>query len=260
MAEILRVVRLSARMVHFDLDGVLVDSTAAVEKSWAEWAASNQIDADDLLKKVHGRKAEEVLLDYVEAIDIAAHMASLVASEIKFASKRIVPGARELCCALPIDTWSVVTSAPRELAISRLVDGGLPVPRVLVCAEDVRRGKPAPEGFLRAADLAKCEPERCLVIEDAPAGIAAGKAAGMRVLALAFRWCCNLTGGLNTINLNKLHSFLSEIEQLLDSLIGRSSAHHQQVVHSFRSLIEAQQEILIKSCSYTTFLENFFGA
>ena len=105
-----------------------------------------------------------------------------------------LPGAASLLESLPADRWAVATSGSRRLATTRLAHGGLPLPRVLVTAEDVERGKPDPQPYLAAAAALGAEPSRCLVVEDAPAGIAAGKAAGAAVLAVTTTFAASALG------------------------------------------------------------------
>jgi mannitol-1-/sugar-/sorbitol-6-phosphatase len=96
----------------------------------------------------------------------------------------VMPGATKLLKSLPPERWCVVTSGTRRLAMSRLEAGNLPVPEVLISADDVVNGKPNPEPYLKGAETLKMKPAECLVIEDAPAGIDAAHAAGMKVVAL----------------------------------------------------------------------------
>lgn len=175
----------SCKAILFDMDGTLVNSTKAVEAIWSEWAARNHVDVDHILAISHGRRTVDTLRDVAPHLDLEAEAHLLEGQEIEWRDGvEEVAGARALITGLPADRWAVVTSASRVLAEARLHMAGLPIPRVLVCSDDVVNGKPHPEGYLRAADALGVEPADCLVLEDTPAGIGAGLAAGMQVLAL----------------------------------------------------------------------------
>ncbi|MFD5868701.1 HAD family hydrolase [Corynebacterium sp. NPDC060344] len=170
----------------FDIDGTLVDSTPAVERSWRTWATENGFDGDEILAVSHGRRTEDTLADLL-APDLV-RPAYLRMSELEMGdldSVVALPGAAELLASLPRDRWAAVTSGARELMSARLTAAGLPVPDVMVTAEDVEAGKPDPAGYLLAAEQLGAEPSDCLVIEDAPAGLEAGTRAGCRVIAVA---------------------------------------------------------------------------
>jgi sugar-phosphatase len=169
-----------------DMDGTLVDSTASVERQWRRWAVRHGLDPEPILKVAHGRRAQETMRE------VAPHLASDSAAarfDEEEAEDRegvaAIAGAAAFLAQLPPSQWAVVTSANRPLAIDRLATAGLSVPAILVGADDVVHGKPDPEGFLLAARLLGVAPERCLVIEDTPFGLRAGRAAGMQVLAIA---------------------------------------------------------------------------
>ena len=170
----------------FDMDGVLVDSRAVVERTWQRWAAERHpIDLVKLLHVAHGRKARDTLLIMAPSLATDEEVAWLDATELAdVEGLRVLPGARELTATLPRDRWAIVTSCGRDLARVRLGSAGVPEPDVLVVAEEVKRGKPAPDGYRLGAERLGFEPRDCIVFEDAPAGVAAGKAAGARVLAL----------------------------------------------------------------------------
>jgi len=172
--------------VLFDMDGVLVDSRAVVERTWRRWAERHDLDADRLFRTVHGRRTSEALADIAPGMDIATETAWLDAAEFDdLEGITAVPGAAALVDALPDGRWGVVTSAGRELAQKRLRAAGLPAePPVLITSADVERGKPAPDGYLQAAGDLGVRPGDCLVFEDARPGIAAAKAAGAQVVAL----------------------------------------------------------------------------
>ena len=169
----------------FDLDGVLVDSTAFVELQWRRWASARGLRAEPFLRVCHGRRALETIRIAAPDLDAEAEVRALVPEdEPEAAPLEPLPGALRLLDALPPQTWAVATSGPRTTATSRLRRAGLPVPTVMVCAEDVTRGKPSPDAYLLAArELGESTPD-CLVVEDAPAGVQAARAAGMRVVGL----------------------------------------------------------------------------
>jgi sugar-phosphatase len=175
----------SCDAVLFDMDGTLVDSNACVEKLWREWAAPHNVDIGHLLSVCHGRRNRDVIRDVAPQLDAARESARFDAREIlERDGIRAVTGAAAFLAALPPACWAVVTSASRELATVRLECAGLPIPDVLICADDVRRGKPDPEGYTLAARRLGVPPERCLVVEDTPPGLAAGISAGMKVLGV----------------------------------------------------------------------------
>ncbi len=197
--------------VLFDLDGVLIDSTAAVVRQWRRFADEHRLDPSVVLARVHGRRT----IDCVREL-----LAGREQSEINRAASRLdqrdliddhdivaLPGARELLVALPSHRWACLTSASSELAQARLKAAGLPLPPVLVGAESVVNGKPDPEGYLRAAELLRLPIQRCVVFEDAPAGIDAGHAAGAIVVALT-----------TTHSLDQLRTAASAIDHIVPDL------------------------------------------
>jgi mannitol-1-/sugar-/sorbitol-6-phosphatase len=169
----------------FDLDGVLVDSRSVVERTWRRWAERHQLDPLPLLEVAHGRRARDTLRMVVPSLATDAEVEWLDATELADREGlRPVPGAGQFLSVLPPDRWAVVTSCGRTLARLRLESAGLPVPEVLIVAEEVKQGKPAPDGYRLGASRLGYNPADCLVFEDAPAGIMAGRAAGARVVGL----------------------------------------------------------------------------
>ncbi|MBZ5720280.1 MAG: HAD family hydrolase [Acidobacteriia bacterium] len=171
--------------ILFDLDGVLVDSTRSVTRQWRIWAKDNGIDPEKLLEIAHGRRTAEtvrLLAPHLAAEEEARMLETREAADTDGVT--VMPGAAALLQAIPAGCWCVVTSGTRHLATSRLRLGRLPIPDVLVTADDVVNGKPDPEPYLKGARLLGMSPEECLVIEDTPAGIEAGHAGGMKVIAL----------------------------------------------------------------------------
>lgn len=171
--------------VLFDLDGVLVDSLQVVERAWRRWAREQGLPADEVLAVVHGRTAREVIGMFAPHLD-AAEQAVLVGGyeERHGGELTALPGARECVGIACQGRWAVVTSGAKALAVSRLAAVGLPVPEVLVTADDVTFGKPHPEPYRRAAAALGVPGARCVVVEDAPMGVLAAKRAGMTVLAV----------------------------------------------------------------------------
>jgi sugar-phosphatase len=177
---------LACEAVLFDMDGTLVDSTACVEVTWRRWAERHGLDFHAFMHRAHGRQNHETLQMVAPHLNTPAELAALVKAEEECREGVVaVAGAAELIAALPATRWAVVTSAWRRLAEIRLGCAGLPVPAVLVTAEDAARGKPYPDGYLAAAARAGVAPARCVVIEDSPVGIQAGRAAGMAVVGIA---------------------------------------------------------------------------
>ena len=177
--------RFECSAVIFDLDGVLVDSAAYVEQQWRRWASARGLRAEPFLRVCHGRRALETIRLAAPHLDAEAEVAAFrPAEEAEAGPMGPLAGATRLLAALPTGCWGVATSGSRAAASARLRRAGLPLPRVLVCAEDVARGKPSPEVYLLAAARLETAPSECLVLEDAPAGIQAARAAGMSVVGL----------------------------------------------------------------------------
>jgi len=176
---------LSRKVILFDLDGVLVHSVPSSIRSWSRWAEFHNLDADEVLATVHGRRAVDVMQEFVPHLPAKQECQRLEEIEINDTSDVVAtPGAVELLSMLPEDNWAIVTSGSQAIATARIKAAGLPFPRVLVSADDVSQGKPHPEGYLMGGSLLSAAPEECLVIEDAVAGIHAAHAAGISVLAV----------------------------------------------------------------------------
>ena len=169
----------------FDLDGVLIDSNPAVSRVWSAWAEERGFDPAEVVAHAHGRPSLATVRKYLPTADHEAENREVERREIKDVEGVVLlPGARELLQSLPPDRWTIATSCTRPLAEVRLRAAGLPVPERLVTSTDVTHGKPNPEPFLKAAAKLGFPASACVVLEDVPAGIRAGKAAGSRVIAL----------------------------------------------------------------------------
>lgn len=174
------------RAVLFDVDGVLLDSYAGYREVWSRWCLLREVDLELAWAATHGRRPVETVAE------VAPH---LTPDEEYVVLKRLLDevgdlfpafeAAGPLLHALPLNSWAVVTSGQRHTVLARFEAHGLPQPSVFVDGDDVAEGKPSPEGYLKAASLLGVRPADCLVVEDAPAGVRAGKAAGMTVLAVA---------------------------------------------------------------------------
>jgi sugar-phosphatase len=171
--------------VLFDMDGTLVDSTLCVERTWREWASRHGLDVEELLKVAHGRQNRDAIRLVAPHLETPAELAYLASAEEDCRDGIVaVPGAHSLLDRLPLDRWAVVTSAWKKLAEIRLRCARLPIPSVLITADDIERSKPDPAGYLAAAARLGVVPSSCLVIEDTRAGIEAAIAAGMMVVGI----------------------------------------------------------------------------
>jgi mannitol-1-/sugar-/sorbitol-6-phosphatase len=200
---------LQVRAVLFDMDGTLVTSDEAVERAWTIWAHEFGVDATAVLAIAHGSPAEATVERMLPELDAAARTkAANRQLELQYddlSDVSAAPGATELLAVierlgLP---WAVVTSADRQLAKARLGAAGIDAP-VLVTVEDITKGKPDPEGYLRAAELLETPPTDCLVVEDAEVGLQAGRAAGAMTAALK-----GLSGDVNLTDLHQLADLLA---------------------------------------------------
>jgi sugar-phosphatase len=180
--------KIRAQAMLFDNDGTLVSSLESVERCWTRWAGEYGITAEAFAAvELHGRTAAEVAADLLPAAlvpEAVARIEQLEVDDVPDGGVRLLPGTRDFLDALPADRWAVVTSATRRLAEARLGAVGI-LPKTLVAADDVTRGKPDPEPYLLAARSLGVDPADCVVFEDAPAGLRAGRAAGMTTVALA---------------------------------------------------------------------------
>jgi sugar-phosphatase len=180
---------ISAAALLIDLDGTLVDSHASIMRAWSRWATDNGVDPAHVQAIMPGRTATAVMREVrpdLAASELARQERLVLDWQVADnGDVTALAGAYDLLAALPIDRWAVVTACDRRLARARLHAAGLPIPQVLVGCDTVATSKPDPAGYLTAARALNTAPGQCLVIEDAAAGVAAGLAAGMRVLAVA---------------------------------------------------------------------------
>lgn len=176
---------LTCSAILFDMDGVLVDSHLAVERTWRRWSTLRDVHVPDIVQRAHGRRPFETVREIAPHLDIGEEVRWLAAAEEADLDGVVaLPGAKALLETLTGAEHAIVTSSGRELARRRLAQARLPVPALIVSADDVHIGKPSPEGYLAAASGLGVAADRCVVFEDTPAGIRAGRAAGARVVAL----------------------------------------------------------------------------
>jgi mannitol-1-/sugar-/sorbitol-6-phosphatase len=169
---------INCRGILFDSDGVLVDSLASAEQGWTQWAQEHGVDRGDVLIGLHGRRSADTVAHFLPETGRAEGLARIEEIEIDGAgSTSPIPGAPELLAELPAN-WAVVTSASPALLRARLAAAGLRLAPVLVTGADVAVGKPAPDGYRKAAEMLGVPISECVVVEDSVAGIAAGRAAG----------------------------------------------------------------------------------
>jgi mannitol-1-/sugar-/sorbitol-6-phosphatase len=181
----MRMTRISCAGLLFDMDGVLVDSTPAVARVWTRWAARHGFDPVEVVHRAHGRPSITTVREYLPNGDHLTENMEIERDEVSDLDGVVpLPGTRELLSALPRGHWTIVTSCSRRLAEVRLKSSGLPRPEVFVTSSDISNGKPAPDPYLKGAEVLGLAPRDCVVVEDVPAGIRSGKAAGARVIAL----------------------------------------------------------------------------
>jgi mannitol-1-/sugar-/sorbitol-6-phosphatase len=177
---------LRAKALLFDLDGVLVDSSECVRRVCADWAIARGLDPELVFRTGQGRRVQDTVRAVAPHLDLDAEVATLVGMEARTTDGLApVSGASALVASLPPGAWAVVTSGARAVATLRLRHVGLPIPQTLITADDVQQGKPDPEGYLAAACALGHAAADCMVVEDAPPGIEAARAAGMRVIGVA---------------------------------------------------------------------------
>ncbi len=165
--------------IVFDCDGVLVDSDASVVAAWTAWADARGLEPGRVVEACHGQPARATVAAFVEPGDVTEALADIDRLELELAAEaRALPGARELVAALPVGRWALCTSGNRVLATARLAASGIDPPPVFITADDVAHGKPDPEGYALAVRRLGADPADSVVIEDAPNGVVAARAAG----------------------------------------------------------------------------------
>ncbi|TDD48053.1 HAD family hydrolase [Kribbella antibiotica] len=168
------------------MDGTLVDSTALVESTWASFSERHGVSVAEVLEFAHGRPTRATVAHFVADPELAAAETQRLIAHEESETTGIteIPGARALLTSLPRGSWAVVTSAGRKLTEVRMAAAGLPLPEIIVSADEVERGKPDPEGYLRAAALLGVQPSDTIVFEDSGAGTRAGIASGARTVVI----------------------------------------------------------------------------
>jgi len=199
----------------FDLYGVLINSTPAVARVWRGWAVEHGFNPDEVVARAHGRPSLTTVREYLPNSDHEAENLEVERREIADLEGVVpLPGALDLLASLPPDRWTIVTSCTRPLAEVRIRAAGLPLPTTMITSSDITHGKPHPEPYLKGASLLGFPPRECIVLEDVPAGVRAGKAAGAKVIAFqttvresALReagadWILNNCAGIRLLNRN----------------------------------------------------------
>ncbi len=176
---------ITASGILFDLDGVLIDSTPAVARVWTQWAIEHGFEPERTVREAHGRPSIESIRELLPDANHEAENREVERREIEDTDGIVpLPGALEFLTSLPTHRWAIVTSCTRPLAEVRIRAAGLPVPPTMITSSDITNGKPHPEPYIKGARMLGFVPGDCVVVEDVPAGIRSGKAAGARVIAL----------------------------------------------------------------------------
>lgn len=178
------VTELKAAALLFDLDGVLINSTPAVARVWRRWALEHGFNPEEVVARAHGRPSLTTVREYLPNADHEAENREVERREIEDLEGVVpLPGALHLLSSLPVDRWTIVTSCTRRLAEVRIKAAGLPVPKKMITSSEITHGKPHPEPYLKGAAMLGFPAVECIVLEDVPAGIQSGKAAGAGVIA-----------------------------------------------------------------------------
>ena len=210
MSEIISV---TARGILFDMDGVLISSIGSVVRAWRRWAELYDLPNPETFEVPHGMRAKDIIGTLRPDVDLQKAVRVIQDLEIAdVADLTVLPGVKTLLEGLPPERWAIVTSSTQQLLLARLKAAGLPLPERIISGDMVERGKPDPEPYRRGAELLGFRPEECVVVEDAPSGVGAGKAAGCRVL-----------GVLGTHSVEELHEADWVVESL-EGLAARANA------------------------------------
>jgi sugar-phosphatase len=177
-------IEIQCKALLFDLDGVLINSTPAVARVWREWAIEHGFNPEEVVARAHGRPSLTTVREYLPNADHQVENREVERREIEDLEGVVpLPGALELLNSLPEDRWTIVTSCTRALAEVRIKAAGVPLPKKFVTSNDIVNGKPHPEPFLKGAAVLGFSAENCIVFEDVPAGVRAGRTSGARVIA-----------------------------------------------------------------------------
>ncbi|HEX6822858.1 MAG TPA: HAD family hydrolase [Candidatus Sulfotelmatobacter sp.] len=177
-------IQVQCEALLFDMDGVLINSTPAVARVWSRWAIERGFKPEEVVARAHGRPSLTTVKEFLPDADHDAENREVERREIEDLEGVVpLPGALELLSSLPDDRWTIVTSCTRALAEVRIRAAGLPLPRKLVTSNDITNGKPHPDPYLKGASKLGFSPSDCVVVEDVPAGVRSGKAAGAKVIA-----------------------------------------------------------------------------
>ena len=175
---------ISCAALLFDLDGVLINSTPVVARVWRRWALEHSFNPEEVVARAHGRPSLATVREYLPNADHEAENKEVERREIADLEGVVpLPGALDLLAGLPLDRWTIVTSCTRPLAEVRIKAAGLPLPGKMITSDDIQQGKPNPEPYLKGAAVLGFRAPECIVLEDVPAGVRAGKSAGARVIA-----------------------------------------------------------------------------
>ncbi len=168
------------------MDGTIINSIVAAERVWGDWARGKGLDVEKFMPTMHGARGVDTIGKLnLPGVDPVAEAALITEAEIADLEGVVaLPGAIEFLASLPPERWAIVTSSPLRLAHARLAAAGIPVPRFIVTAEDVKVGKPDPQCYILGASRLGLRPSDCLVFEDVMAGIKAGEAAGADVVVI----------------------------------------------------------------------------
>ncbi|HKY54111.1 MAG TPA: HAD family hydrolase [Anaerolineales bacterium] len=185
MIQMMSSFSIHCKAILFDLDGTLIDSAARIRRLWQTWGERHGIEPETIFQVMHGRRAGEIIQRFAPHLNVENEIRDVESDEISDMNDvQAYAGALELLNRLSAKQWAIVTSGSRQVAEARLRHVNFPIPSVFITSEKVNAGKPAPDGYLLAAQQLHVQPTECVVIEDAPAGVKAGKAAGMRVIAV----------------------------------------------------------------------------